>query len=74
MTRFDVCQTGGIGATIEDLADILVAADAAGVPRDRLGVCLDTAHLGGAGYDIRYSRCAVQRRVEGRPSVDPVVR
>lgn len=42
----------GIGATLEDLADMLVAAEAAGVSRDRLGVCLDTAHLWGAGYDI----------------------
>jgi deoxyribonuclease IV len=42
----------GIGATIEDLADMLVATEAVGVPRDRLGVCLDTAHLWGAGYDI----------------------
>jgi deoxyribonuclease-4 len=42
----------GIGATMEDLADILMATDTAGVPRDRLGVCLDTAHLWGAGYDI----------------------
>ncbi|MEP7158732.1 MAG: deoxyribonuclease IV, partial [Chloroflexota bacterium] len=42
----------GIGATLEDLADMLAAAEAAGASRDRLGVCLDTAHLWGAGYDI----------------------
>ncbi len=42
----------GIGSSIEDIADILGAAETAGVPLDRLGVCLDTAHLWGAGYDI----------------------
>jgi deoxyribonuclease IV len=42
----------GIGSSLEDLADILGAADAAGVPLERLGVCLDTAHLWGGGYDI----------------------
>jgi len=42
----------GIGATIEDLADIVAACAAAGLPMERLGVCLDTAHLWGAGYDI----------------------
>lgn len=42
----------GIGSTLEDLADMLEATTAAGIPRDRLGVCLDTAHLWGAGYDI----------------------
>lgn len=42
----------GIGATIEDLADILDGAAAGGLPPDRLGVCLDTAHLWGAGYDV----------------------
>ena len=42
----------GIGASIEDLADILVASSATGLPMDRLGVCLDTAHLWGAGYDV----------------------
>lgn len=42
----------GIGSSVEDLADILGAADAAGLPMERLGLCLDTAHLWGAGYDI----------------------
>lgn len=42
----------GIGSSIEDLADILEAATVAAVPVDRLGFCLDTAHLWGAGYDI----------------------
>lgn len=42
----------GIGASIEDLADIVAACAGAGLPMERLGVCLDTAHLWGAGYDI----------------------
>jgi deoxyribonuclease-4 len=42
----------GIGAPIEDLADIVGAAAQAGLPIDRIGICLDTAHLWGAGYDI----------------------
>ena len=42
----------GIGATIEDLADIIDAAAAGGLMLQRLGVCLDTAHLWGAGYDV----------------------
>ncbi|HSH21628.1 MAG TPA: deoxyribonuclease IV, partial [Candidatus Caenarcaniphilales bacterium] len=42
----------GIGSSIEDLADILDEAARAGVPVERLGFCLDTAHLWGAGYGI----------------------
>jgi deoxyribonuclease-4 len=42
----------GIGSTVEDLADMLDAAAGAGVAANQLGICLDTAHLWGAGYDI----------------------
>lgn len=42
----------GIGTSLEDLADILAAAEQAGVPLERLGICLDTAHLWGGGYDV----------------------
>ena len=42
----------GIGASLEDLADIVNAAAAAGLPMDRIGICLDTAHLWAAGYDV----------------------
>ena len=42
----------GIGAPLEDLADIIDAAARAGLPLERLGICLDTAHLWGAGYDL----------------------
>jgi deoxyribonuclease IV len=42
----------GIGAPIEDLADIVAASAQAGLPVERIGICLDTAHLWGAGYNI----------------------
>jgi deoxyribonuclease-4 len=42
----------GLGATLAELATIDHAMAAAGVPRDRTGFCLDTAHLWGAGYRI----------------------
>jgi deoxyribonuclease-4 len=38
-----------LGSTIEELAVIL---DGVGARADRLGFCLDAAHLWGAGYDI----------------------
>ena len=41
----------GIGSTIEELAMVLDAADARGLG-DRLAICLDAAHLWGAGYDV----------------------
>jgi len=42
----------GIGASIDDLSDIWEAAARGGVAMDRLGICLDTAHLWGAGFDV----------------------
>jgi deoxyribonuclease-4 len=39
-----------IGSRIEELAEILAGVPAEAAPR--LGFCLDTAHLWGAGYDI----------------------
>ena len=42
----------GLGGTIEELALVLEAIEACGVPRHRIALCLDTAHLWGAGYDI----------------------
>ena len=53
----------GIGATLEDLADILAAAERAGVDGARLGVCLDTAHLWGAGYEIA-DQAGIERLVD----------
>lgn len=40
-----------VGADIEELALVLAAARAGGVSMP-LGICLDTAHLWGAGYDL----------------------
>jgi len=42
----------GLGITLEELARILEAAAARGADPGRLGVCLDTAHLWGAGIPI----------------------
>ncbi len=42
----------GIGVSLEELERILEAAAARGVPSGRLGICLDTAHLWGAGHDV----------------------
>ena len=42
----------GIGATVEELADIAEAVAGCGVPDRRLGFCLDTAHAWGAGYRL----------------------
>lgn len=42
----------GLGATIEEIAAVLDAVSARGVPASRVAVCLDTAHLWGAGYRI----------------------
>ncbi len=42
----------GMGSSIEELALVDAALGAAGVDRSRIGFCLDTAHLWGAGYPI----------------------
>jgi len=42
----------GIGATVDELAAILEATAARGVDTSRIGFCLDTAHLWGAGLQI----------------------
>jgi deoxyribonuclease-4 len=41
-----------IGTTLDELGAILAAIDGRGMPPERVGICLDTAHLWGAGYDI----------------------
>jgi deoxyribonuclease-4 len=45
-------QKGELGKTFEELADIIQAVEAALEGR-RLGVCLDTAHIFAAGYDLK---------------------
>ena len=52
-----------IGTTVEEIAAILDAAAARGIPARRLGICLDTAHLWGAGHDIS-DQAGVDRLVE----------
>jgi deoxyribonuclease-4 len=42
----------GMGATVDELRSVLEAVAASGVPPARVGLCLDTAHLWGAGHDI----------------------
>jgi deoxyribonuclease-4 len=42
----------GIGTSIEELDAIFGALAARGVPAGRVGLCLDTAHLWGAGHDL----------------------
>jgi len=41
-----------VGATIEELARVADAMTGRGIPEGRVGFCLDTAHLWGAGYAI----------------------
>ena len=43
---------GGLGTTIDELAGIAAAVAARGVPDERVGFCLDTAHAWGAGIDV----------------------
>jgi deoxyribonuclease-4 len=43
----------GLGHSMEELGEIERAVLAAGVPPDRFGYCLDTAHLWGAGYPLQ---------------------
>ena len=42
----------GLGVTLEELVGLLEAIAARGIAEHRVGICLDTAHLWGAGYDI----------------------
>ena len=42
----------GMGDTLEGLLAIVEAAVRAGARSDRLAICLDTAHLWGAGFDV----------------------
>ena len=43
---------GGLGTSVDELARIAAAVSALGIPEDRIGFCLDTAHAWGAGIDM----------------------
>jgi deoxyribonuclease IV len=43
---------GGIGLEVNEISALLVAIEARGVGRERVAICLDTAHLWGAGHPI----------------------
>jgi deoxyribonuclease-4 len=43
---------GGVGTTVEELEAVLEATARHGAPPGRVGLCLDTAHLWGAGHPI----------------------
>ncbi len=43
---------GGIGVDVNEIAALLDAIAAGGVGLERVGICLDTAHLWGAGHPI----------------------
>jgi deoxyribonuclease IV len=43
---------GGFGTKVEELARLFDAIAARGVPAERVALCLDTAHLWGAGHDV----------------------
>jgi deoxyribonuclease-4 len=42
----------GLGTSVDQLAAIAAGLDAAGIGRDSVGFCLDTAHAWGAGIDV----------------------
>ena len=45
-------QGDGLGADLAELASILESAARAGADVERIGICLDTAHLWGAGHAL----------------------
>ena len=61
----------GMGSTIEDLAAILDALDKAGAPMARIGICLDTAHLWGAGHEVSRPDVADELLVDSDRSLGP---
>jgi deoxyribonuclease-4 len=42
----------GLGVNVPELAAVAESMERRGVPRDRVGFCLDTAHAWGAGHDL----------------------
>jgi deoxyribonuclease IV len=62
----------GVGGTIEELSLMLEAAIQAGVVPSRIGFCLDTAHLWGAGYEVSQAEVVdeVLREFDARLGAD----
>jgi deoxyribonuclease-4 len=54
----------GLGVDLDELTAIADALGVAGVPDDRIGFCLDTAHAWGAGLDLS-DPDAIDRFVDG---------
>ena len=65
----------GIGTTVEELALVLEAAVGRGAPAERIGFCLDTAHLWSAGHDLRDRRVVdgLLREFDHRIGLDRLV-
>ncbi len=43
---------GGLGTSVDELADIAAAVATRGIAAERVGFCIDTAHAWGAGIDV----------------------
>jgi deoxyribonuclease-4 len=66
---------GGIGTTVEELGAVLEATERHGARSERVGLCLDTAHLWGAGHPIneREGIDALVDEIDRRVGIDRVV-
>ena len=64
-------QGGGVGVTVEELGAILDSAERHGAERSRLGICLDTAHLWGAGYALDEAPADRRAARQHRPAAGP---
>jgi deoxyribonuclease-4 len=66
---------GGFGTTIEELSRLLDAVGDRGVPAGRVALCLDTAHLWGAGHDVATAAGAdsIVAEVEARVGLERLV-
>ena len=62
----------GLGVTVDELQAIAEAIERHGIPRGRVGFCLDTAHAWGAGYDLSDPTAidALVRELDARLGLD----
>jgi deoxyribonuclease IV len=65
----------GFGASVDELASIFEGIGRRGIPRDAVGLCLDTAHLWGAGYalDDPVALDALFAEIDGTIGLDRLV-